>query len=261
MQSTSLPQRSGRFGFVAAIVLGLSFLFSPLASAQDSTPEPGAVVTRTISVDGVGTVNIDPDTAQISLGVVATDESLEVAQTDVSEGLANITQVLTDSGVATEDIQTCTYNVYPIAEYDRDGNYIGIERFEVSAGVSIIVRDVDSVGPILDAAVEGGANNVWDISFYVDDPSEAASQARQLAVEDARAKADALATSSGMVITNVVSITETASPDPVAQDFDLGRGSDDMAMESAAAQVPISPGQSEVRVDVEITFEMEQAAG
>lgn len=260
MRSISLKQRSAGFGILAALIFGLSLLFSPFASAQ-STPVPAAETIRTISVNGTGTVKVDPDTAQLDLGVIANDESLEVAQTDVTEGLASITQVLTDAGIAPEDLATTSYNVYPVPEYDRDGNYVGIERYEVSSGLSVIVRDIDSVGTILDAAVEGGANNVWGISFYVDDPSAAASQARSLAVEDARAKADELATATGMVVTNVVSVVETSAPDPGPKYFDYGQGGADMAMASESAPVPVSPGQSEIRVDIQVTFEIEQAAG
>lgn len=258
MQAFSFRQRSASFGILAVLVLGLSLLFSPLAGAQ-STPVPTGETVRTISVNGTGTVRIDPDTARIELGVIANDESLEVAQTDVTEGLESITQVLTDGGVAPEDITTTSYNVYPVPEYDRDGNYIGVERYEVSSGLSVIVRDIDSVGTILDAAVEGGANNVWGVSFYVDDPSAAATQARSLAVEDARTKADEIATAAGMVVTNVVSIVETSAPDPVARDFDYAPAADMAGSESAP--VPVSPGQSEIRVDVQINFEIEQAAG
>lgn len=263
MRNTSLPAGRTRFGILAALFLGLSLLLTPLAGAQ-STPGPGvpgSETIRTISVSGTGTVKIDPDTARLDLGVVSNNESLEVAQTEVSEGLANITEVLTDAGIMPEDMATTSYNVYPIAEYDRDGNYVGIERYEVSSGLSIVVRDVESVGTVLDAAVEAGANNVWGISFYVEDPSSAASQARSQAVESARAKADELATASGMVVTNVVSISETSAPPPMPLQYDLERGGADMAASQEAAAVPVSPGQSEVRVDLQITFEIEQAAG
>ncbi len=263
MRNTSLPAGRARFGILAVLFLGLSLLLTPLAGAQ-STPGPGVPGTetiRTISVSGTGTVKIDPDTARLDLGVVSNNESLEVAQTEVSEGLASITTVLSDAGIAPEDIATTSYTVYPVPEYDRDGNYVGIERYEVSSGFSIVVRDIESVGTVLDAAVEAGANNVWGISFYVDDPSSAATQARALAVEDARAKADELATASGMVVTNVVSITETSAPPPMPLQNDLGRGGADMVASEQAASVPVSPGQSEVRVDLQITFEIEQAAG
>jgi uncharacterized protein YggE len=216
-----------RLGMFAALLFGLSLIFSPLVSAQ--TPEPGTeTITRTVSVSGTGVVKLDPDTANINLGVVSNDESLEVAQQTVSENLASITQSLTDAGIAAEDIQTSSYNVYPVPEYDRDGNYVGVERYEVSAGLTVIVRDIDSVGTVLDGAVEAGANNVWGISFYVDDPSSAASQARQAAVDDARAKADELATAGGMVIVNIISIDETAAPEPMAREYDYPAA--DMAM-------------------------------
>ncbi len=252
--------RGSRFGPLAVLLLGLSLLMTPVAGAQ-STPVPGAEPVRTISVSGTGTVKIDPDTARLDLGVISNNESLEVAQTEVSDGLASITEVMTSAGIAPEDIATTSYNVYPVPEYDRDGNYVGIERYEVSSGLSVIVRDIDSVGTVLDAAVQGGANNVWGISFYVEDPSSAASQARSAAVDDARAKADELATASGMVVVNVVSIAETSAPPPMPVEFDLARGSADMAAEQAASPVPVSPGQTEVRVDLQITFEIEQAAG
>jgi len=259
MHLSSVPKARLGAGIVAMLLLGLSLLISPFATAQ-STPEPAEEVVRTISVTGTGTVQIDPDTARISLGVLANNESLEVAQTEVTEGLAAVTEVLTDAGIAPEDITTSSYNVYPVPEYDRDGNYVGVERYEVSSGLDVIVRDIESVGTILDTAVDAGANNVWGISFYVDDPSPAASQARQLAVEDARSKADELATAAGMVVTNVVTISETSSPNPQPQMFDYGSGGADMAA-AEAAPVPVSPGLTEIRVDVQVTFEMEQAAG
>jgi len=248
-----------RYGIVTVLLMGLALMFSPLVSAQ--TPEPGQeTITRTISVSGTGVVKIDPDTASISLGVIANDESLEVAQETVSTGLVAITQSLTDAGIAAEDIQTTSYNVYPVPEYDRDGNYVGVERYEVSAGLTVIVRDIDSVGTVLDAAVDAGANNVWGISFYVEDPSTAASQARQAAVEDARGKADELATAGGMVVVNIVSITESYAPDPTARQYDYPAADMEMAGSGSGA-VPVSPGQAEVRVEVQVVFEIEAAAG
>lgn len=246
-------------GLVVASLLGIWLFISPLASAQ--TPEPGVSdITRTISVNGTGVVKLDPDTASISLGVVSNNESLETAQQEVAEALTAVSESLADAGIAAEDITTNSYSVYPVAEYDRDGNYVGVERYEVSSGLTVVVRDIESVGTVLDGAVKAGANNVWGISFYVDDPSSAASQARQAAVEDARTKADELATAGGMVVVNVISITETYAPDATARQYDMP-ASAEMASDTARLAIPVSPGQSEVRVEVNVVFEMEAAAG
>jgi uncharacterized protein len=252
---------------LAAVALAIAFLVtglvaSPFASAQ-STPVPTEEpVLRTISVEGQGSVKAQPDTANVSFGVLASNESLQEAQDEVSRRIDVLTQTMQDAGIAAEDISTNSYSVYPVPKYDRNGNYEGIERYEVTSGLSVIVRDIDSVGTILDQATEAGANQIWGISFYVDDPSAAASQARALAVEDARTKADELATASGMVVVNVVSITETYAPSPKAQDYGMGRGGA-MAEDAEAASipVPVSPGQTEISVGVQVVFEIEQAAG
>jgi uncharacterized protein YggE len=237
----------------------LSLLLASHASAQ-STPEPTSDI-RTISVSGTGRVNVDPDTADVILGVETTNASLEAAQNEVTESLASVTKVLTDAGVVAEDIVTSSYNIYPVPEYDRNGNYRGVSGYQVSAALTVTIRDIAQVGTILDSAVEGGATGVFGVSFYVDDPSGPASEARSLAVEDARAKADEYATASGVLITGVHSIVETSAPEPVARDQEFDVAAADEAGASANQPVPISPGQSEIRVDVQIVFEIEQANG
>lgn len=248
-----------RLGILGILVVLLSLLLAPHANAQ-STPEPTSDI-RTISVSGTGRVNVDPDTADVLLGVETTNASLEAAQTEVTESLASVTTVLTDAGVAADDIVTSSYNIYPIPEYDRNGNYRGVSGYRVSATLTVTIRDIAQVGVILDSAVEGGATGVFGVSFYVDDPSGPASEARSLAVEDARAKADEYATASGVLITGVHSIVETSAPDPVAREQEFDVAAADAAGASEAQPVPISPGQSEIRVDVQIVFEIEQANG
>jgi len=243
---------------IATVILAVSFLLTPHAGAQ-STPVPTSDV-RTIAVSGTGRINVDPDTADVTLGVETTNVSLEEAQTEVSENLASVTKVLREAGVAAEDIVTSSYTIYPVPEYDRDGNYRGVSSYQVSAALTVTIRDITKVGAILDSAVAGGATGVFNVRFYVADPAGPSSEARELAVADARAKAEEYATASGVLITGVYSIVETTAPEPVAreQEFDMA------AAESAAGNaqpVPISPGQSEIRVDVAIVFEIEQGNG
>lgn len=248
-----------RLGIVTALGLMLTVLLTPHVGAQ-STPETPADV-RTISVSGTGKVNVDPDTADVALGVETTNASLEAAQTEVTENLASVTTVLTNAGVTAEDIATSSYNIYPVPKYDRDGNYEGVSGYQVSTTLTVTIRDITRVGAILDAAVAGGATGVFGVSFYVADPAGPARDARTLAVEDARAKADEYATASGVLITGVYSIAETSAPEPVARDQDFEVGTADAAAASEAQPVPISPGQTEIRVDVQIVFEIERANG
>lgn len=248
-----------RSGLLVSLVAVLLTTLGPSTGAQ-STPEPNAASDiRTISVAGEGIVRLDPDTANVSLTVQSISKSLKTAQDNVTEGLASVTGVLTGAGVAADDIVTASYDIYPQNEYDDNGNFEGISGFTVSASLAVTIRDIDTVGTILDAAITGGATGVNGISFYTDDPSSPASKARALAVTDARAKADELATAAGVRIVGVNSIGETSAPPPQPYEYEAADG----AMSSGAAearQVPISPGQSEIRVDVRVVFEIEPAS-
>jgi len=242
---------------IASVLLAMTALAPTFSASAQSTPSPTENI-RTITVNGTGIVTVKPDVATITLGVQNQSKSLQTAQDDNSTAAASVTKVFTDAGIDEKDIQTSGYSVYPIVKYDDNGNNVGITGYNVSLTITVTVRDITQVGTLLDSAVGAGANQVMGISFSVDDPSTPASQARQAAVEDARAKADELARAAGVVVTGVYSIQETSSPSPKAQDFSFGDAS---AAPSMAREVPVNPGSADVRVDVQVVFEITPANG
>lgn len=228
------------------------------AAAQQATPPPSPTsgTMRTITVTGHGAVMVTPDVAYLSLGATNTSKTLEAAQTDVSDRLAAIMKALEANGVAKADIQTSGYNVSIQYEYDRDGNMKGIAGYTVTSTLNVTVRKFNTLGAILDQSVTAGANLVSNVSFDVSDPSKPASQARDLAFKDARAKADEFAKASGTVVTGVVSIEETSAPKPAPQPVAMAAASG-----AEARSVPVSAGTTEVDVDISVVFEIAQPNG
>lgn len=254
--------RSWLVALTMSCALMVTAIGAPGVAAQSTpiTPIPESEIVRTIAVSGTGIASTTPDTASVTLGIEARNESLKTAQDDVSRRLTSVTETVTGLGVSAEDLQTSNYSIYPVPEYDRDGNYEGIQHYEVSVTLDVTVRDLDSLGTILDETVSAGVNNVGGISLYVDDTSVAASQARAAAMEDARARADEYASSSGVLITGVYSITETSAPVPKSSEMRMEAPMAADAEESSMP-VPISPGSSEIRVDVDVIFTIEQGNG
>ncbi len=250
-----------RVVFATLILTGLLATLAPAASAaQDATATPDPA-RRTIAVEGTGTVDIAPDTAQVSFGVRTQNESLETAQDENSTRTQAIMDAFTAAGIADADVATSQYSVFVINEYDRDGNLVGVRAYEVFNQVTVIIRDLSIVGEVLDSAVGAGANEVGAISFYVDNTDEASSQARAAAVENARAKADELAEASGVVVVGVYTIAEISAPQPDPIQFGLGGAAPMAAEDSAVREVPVSPGQTQVTVRVQVEFEIEQPQG
>ena len=255
---TIARRRSRHLGYPGFALLLLStMVFAPGGAMAQGTPAP-ADNPHTISVSGTGIVTMEPDLATITIGVQNQSKSLATAQGDNTTAINSVTQVLTDGGIDKKDIQTSSYNISPVSKYDDNGNYVGITGYQVSTSLSITVRDITKVGTLLDTVVTAGANQVLGVSFSVADPSAPASQARKAAVEDARAKADELAQAAGLVVTGVISIQETSAPTPKSQDF---AASSMGAAPSASREVAISPGTTDLEVDVQIVFEVTPANG
>ncbi len=236
------------FGAVALVATTVSPA-PPPGAPQAATPAAGANP-ATVSVSGVGIVTTTPDTASVQLGVTVTQPTLADAQSQASTQMQAIIDALTAAGVEEKDIQTSSYYVSVVQNYDSNGNPSEVTNFQVQNMVNVVVRNIDNVGPILDGAVAAGANTVYGVNFYLDDSSAASSEARALAVQDAEKRAQELATAAGMTLGPVVSITEGVSYGPM-----YGQGGGGRAAESAAA-APIQVGTTTIQVDVTVVYQL-----
>jgi len=224
-----------------------------LVNAQDiATPETTlAVGVPTVSVSGHGQVNVPPDTASVSIGIDVIQPTLAEAQEQATAQATTLIEALKAAGIADEDIQTAYFSVNILRDYSENADPTQITGFEIMNQLQLTVRDTDMLGDLLDEAVNAGANSINGVTFYVDDQTAAASEARKLAVEDARTKAEELAAAAGLTLGPVVSIAEgTVSPMPPM--YGGARG----GMSKAEAATPVQPGSSTITVDVSVTFEL-----
>lgn len=223
------------------------------ATAQESaSPVPGSLGPATVAVSGHGSVQVTPDTAQVTIGVDVTLPTLADAQTESDAQATAIIDAVKAGGVADEDVQTSNYYVSVIRNYDDNGNLGDIQGYQITNQVNVTIRDIADISDILGAAIDAGANNIYGITFYVDDTTAAASDARVLAVEDGRRKAEELAVASGLTLGRLVALSEGVQNPGLPPIYQRAGGG--MAMDAGA---PIEAGSSEIAVDVQLVFELE----
>ncbi len=207
---------------------------------------------RTLSVSGSGQAYLTPDIAYINIGVRT--EGAEAAEV-VAEN-SNLSQKIADAlkslDVADKDIQTTNFSIFPQQKYDLEGKPTGEITYVVENTVYVTVRNLDTIGDLLDAAVTAGANQIYGIQFDVADKTAALSEARKAAVENAKEIAGELASAAGVSLGDVqtISMVSGSAPAPI---FD-GRGG---AMFAEAANVPVSPGQMILTVDVTMVYQIQ----
>lgn len=229
-------------GLLAAMLAGASL--APVA-AQEPSEKPE----HTLSVNGTGNVSVKPDVADITVGVTVQRDTAGDAAADAANVMDAVITAIKGLGIAEQDIQTTTLNLSPVYDYERTP--YRLVAYTASNLVTITVRDLTQVGPVIDAATAAGATDVNGISFRLEDQTAAETEAREMAVEAARAKADTIAAAAGTEITGIISIVETNAPVPMP----LYYGEADMAAgREAGAPTPVLAGTIEVRVDVAIVY-------
>jgi uncharacterized protein YggE len=218
---------------------------APAAHAQADT------AARTITVIGEGTVRIQPDVARANFGVEVVSSSVREALDENQATMDAVLATLREMGIEERDIQTTGFTIF--AERFGPEGPLPPEQvnYRVSNNVTVVIRDLENIGNVIDATVEAGANNIYGIEFRVDDPSPYESEARASAIEDAQAKAQELAELTGVSIGPVVSVSEViASGGYFASNFaQAARG--DMG---GGGATPISPGELELTMQLQVSY-------
>jgi uncharacterized protein len=235
--------RARRVLWITATLLAASALAGigapALIRAENTDPRPG-----TISVDGSGSVETEPDTATTSFGVVTQGATAQEAMSQNSEAMKKVIDALKRAGLPAKDLQTQYVSLDP--RYDNQGREI--LGYNASNSVSAVVRDLAQVGHVIDAGIGAGANNVSGPSPSREDRDKLYHEALAKAVADAKAKADVLARAAGVTVGPVQSMTESpqgGGPMPIA--FGAMR---------AAADTPIETGTTQITAGVRVLFKL-----
>lgn len=225
---------------ISIVTLGVLAACSP--AAAPATPES----VRSLSANGIGRVTIVPDMATINIGVRTEAEAV----TDALEGntaQANaISRVLQEMGIEEKDIQTSNFNIYPNERWNPMTGEVEGRYYVVENTVNVTVRELSNLGEILNASVEAGANSIYGISFNVEDRSVAIAEARDLAIADAKAKAEAIAASAGVQLGEILTIGVYESGMPYGF---VGGG-----FVAAEMEVPISAGTLTIVMESNLTY-------
>ena len=228
----------------AGLTLGAAML-SPALAAEEKMP-------RTLSLTGHGEVRLAPDMVIVSVGVMSQAPTAAEALAANTAAMQAIFTALTSSGIAAKDIQTSNFAVQPRYQYSNDGRPPQLDGYDVSNGVTVTVRQLGSLGAVLDKVVQAGSNQINGIQFSVARPDEALDEARGLAVEDARRRAKVFAAAGRVALGDILTISENIGyPPPVP----MLRGGL-MKAEAMSADVPIAQGEQALSADVTIVWEI-----
>jgi len=233
-----------RAGLVAAALAVAAMMAIP--ARADDTPRP------TLSLTGTGEVFAKPDMAVISSGVVTEAATAREALDANNEAIAAVIAAIKEAGIEAKDIQTSGFSVQPRYHYPKKSDEADAPKivgYTVQNAVSVKVRDLETLGGVLDKAVTVGANSISGIDFIVSDADARLDEARAIAMKDALRKAQIYAEAAGITLTRIQSINEIGGFRPAPRKAMMMRA-------EAVSDVPVEAGEQALSVEVNVTWEI-----
>lgn len=207
---------------------------------------------RVVSVNGAYTAKAEPTRATLIIGFENTGNTAESAQKKNADEMANVLVALRRNGLTDDNFKTINYNIWDSRDYRQPDS---AKTYHATHTLEISTDKLSMIGRYLDIAVSAGAKNVHSVRFSVSEEkqNELKKEALEKATQDARDKAEALASGLGLRVYNVVSIQDSS--------WDVGihrvmAAEIDYARTGVHADTQVIPGDVEVSARVHAEFEL-----
>lgn len=231
----------------------LSLVFSlRAASGQESKLSP-----RHVSVTGTAVGRVQPDTVVWHITIRRKNPDLAKAQAECDEGVKRVLALRMELKLEPENAQTGYLSIQKIYDRDQAGNQTSFRHFQVERSITVRQKDTTRFDDVLARLIK--ASDV-EVSYHLESSEYHALRAktRLEAVKAARQKATAMTELLGAKLARVLRIAE-----PQENWGGAFSGVSNMAYAAPRQAEPdeapgtFAPGAIEIKVSIEVTFEIE----
>lgn len=217
------------------------------------TAQQDTLAQARVTVQGEGTISVDPDQAQVRFGVVTHHENPEEARARNARASATAMNRVRALGVPDSDMKLETLRLQPRQEYDQKNRRYVQVGFEAVREVVVTLNDLEKLPTLIAEIVQGGANRLNGVTYDIADRESVRQDALRAAALNARAKAELLVETLGGTLGAVWEINENGIqiPRPTYQLESMA-----MARSADAAPEPeaYASGQIDVLANVTVAF-------
>lgn len=226
-------------------VLILFVLVTTMVQSQEMKQIP------TINVSGEGKIKVTPDQAAISISV----ETKGVKAIDVKKEndtkIEAVLKYIKKMAIAKEDYQTQRVSLYPNYDYEKKKtSYIATQT------VIVLLKDLNKYDTLMDGLVDLGINRIDNVEFKSSKIDQLQSDARKLAIKDAKAKAEDFVSVLNQKVGKALTISDNSQVNYPRPMYEMKT----MAMADGGGGSPretLATGEIELVVNVSVSFVLE----
>ncbi|WP_019421959.1 SIMPL domain-containing protein [Paenibacillus sp. OSY-SE] len=250
VQMTSWRRTAAAVVLVGAMLVGVSGAIAPnpVHAAGEQV-----MLKDTISVSGIGEIEVTPDVAYVDIAVETRANTAAEAQQKNAAAFDKVKQVLTQKyGVQDKDLKTTNFSVDPVYKY-AENTEPKVVAYQAQHAVRVTYRDLARLGSLVDAATSAGANRIMQINYDTEKRSDYETQVLEKAVQHATKKAQALAKAANREAGMAITIVESGADWTPVRIM-----SEQMKVADSASNSVSSPqgGLVKLRAQVQVQFQM-----
>lgn len=226
----------------ALLIFG--FLFMTMSYAQEQKQVP------MINVSGEGKVKVAPDQASISISIETKGTKAEDVKRENDKKMDAVLKFIKNSNIAKEDFQTQRISLNPNYDYEKKKySYVATQT------VQILLKDLSKYDTLMEGLIYEGINRIDNVEFKSSKMLQLQSEARKLAIKEAKAKAEDFVSVLGQKVGKAILISDNSQPyNPQPRMYAMKAS---MAMDESATRETLAIGEIEITSNVSVNFVLE----
>lgn len=219
--------------------------FTTLLEAQELKQVP------MINVSGEGKIKVVPDQALVSISLETKGTNAADVKKENDIKMDAVLKYIKKANIAKEDFQTQRVSLNPNYDYEKKKhNYLATQT------VQILLKDLSKYDALVDGLVEIGINRIDNVEFKSSKFALLQSDARKLAIKDAKAKAEDFVSVLGQKVGKAITISDNSqnyNPQPIRYAMKTMA----MAGDAVESRETLATGEIEIIVNVSVSFILE----
>lgn len=227
------------------IILIFALVFVAAAYSQEQKQVP------MINVAGEGKIKLAPDQVSISISIETKGTKAEEVKRENDKKMDGILKFIKKSNIAAEDFQTQRIALNPNYDYEKKKyNYIATQT------VQILLKDLSKYDVLMEGLVNEGINRIDNVEFKSSKMIQLQSEARKLAMKDAKGKAEDYVSVLNQKVGKAILISDNSqSYIPAAPPRMYAAKA--MASDEAMPRETLAVGEIEIIANVSVSFVLE----
>jgi len=224
------------------LVLFLTIMFMTMSYGQETKQIPQ------INVNGEGKVKVAPDQVLISATIETKGNNAKDVKKQNDEKMDAVLKFIKKMNVPTADFKTKQVALNPQYDYEKKKT-----TYNATQTVEIVLKDLSKYDELMEGLVQEGINRLDKVSFETSKLVQLQSEARKLAMKDAKAKAEDYVSVLGQKIGKAFVISDNSQiyhPQPMYAAMRMKESSDAMG----ASNETLAVGEIEVTANVSVSF-------